>query len=174
MLGGNDAELDRLVAALEAEDEERAAAAERRDRDVAMQLYEADLVDAGHRLTMATSTMLADVQQRLEEGALMAVVVFPTDSFRNLPRNFPRNFFWFQNRPKQYRKKIREKFRGKFRGGCAGVVSRPGRRKFRSGFAPRQTKNSAVISPSSRAEKSATETEKNEKEMGWNFSGGEL
>ena len=66
MLGGNDAELDRLVAALEAEDEERAAAAERRDRDVAMQLYEADLVDAGHRLTMATSTMLADVQQRLE------------------------------------------------------------------------------------------------------------
>ena len=66
MLGGNDAELDRLVAALEAEDEERAAAAERRDRDLAMQLYEADLVDAGHRLTVATSTMLADVQQRLE------------------------------------------------------------------------------------------------------------
>ena len=67
MLGGNDAELDRLVAALEAEDEERAAAAERRDSDVAMQLYEADLVDAGHRaLTVATSTMLADVQQRLE------------------------------------------------------------------------------------------------------------
>ena len=31
-----------------------------------MQLYEADLVDAGHRLTVATSTMLADVQQRLE------------------------------------------------------------------------------------------------------------
>ena len=47
MLGGNDAVLDRLVAMLEAEDEEHAAAAERQDSDVAMQLYEADLVDAG-------------------------------------------------------------------------------------------------------------------------------
>ena len=66
MLGGNDAVLDRLVAMLEAEDEEHAAAAERQDSDVAMQLYEADLVDAGLRPNVSTSTMLADMQQRLE------------------------------------------------------------------------------------------------------------
>ena len=76
--------------------------------------------------------------------------------------------------PKQYRKQIWEKFRGKFQGVCAGVVSRPSRRKFRSGFALRWTTNSGVVSPLSKAEKSGTENGKNEEEIQWNFSGGEL
>ena len=66
MLGGNDAELDRLVAALEAEDEEHAAAAERRDSDVAMQLHEAELVDAGLVPSVATSQQMANVLAQLE------------------------------------------------------------------------------------------------------------
>ena len=70
MLGGNDAELDRLVAALEAEDEERAAAAERRDSDVAMQLHEAELVDAGLLPSVATSRQMANVLTQLEAAEI--------------------------------------------------------------------------------------------------------
>ena len=37
--------------------------------------------------------------------------------------------------------------------------------RIRSGFAPRQTKNSRMVSPPLRTEKSITENGKNEKEM---------
>ena len=65
MLGGNYDVLDRFVATLEAEEEEHAAAAERRDSDVAMQLYEAELVDAGLP-SVATSRQMANVLTQLE------------------------------------------------------------------------------------------------------------
>ena len=62
MLGGNYDVLDRFVATLEAEEEEHAAAAERRDSDVAMQLHEAELVDetaTAGELAAASSGLLA-------------------------------------------------------------------------------------------------------------------
>ena len=70
MLGGNDDVRDRFVATLEAEEEEHAAAAERRDSDVAMQLYEAELVDAGLLPSVATSRQMANVLTQLEAAEI--------------------------------------------------------------------------------------------------------
>ena len=70
MLGGNDDVLDRFVATLEAEEEEHAAAAERRDSDVAMQLYGAELVDASLLPSVVASRQMADVLTQLEAAEI--------------------------------------------------------------------------------------------------------